>query len=185
MRVMLPALSKKDCTNARRLRCLAVRALCDSLVREPALPEFYLELMRESKPWICRGGVGRVSSSVSGSPVTFHNPPIAVNCLGAPVAQMDRAAAFEAEGRGFESLQARQDPTFRIRPPSHCYPHFRLPRGGHDEKNPYFKTTLARRSPSMLGVRVWAGSETHPASRAADRHRSAVDASVERPALIA
>jgi hypothetical protein len=28
--------------------------------------------------------------------------------LHAPVAQMDRASAFEADGRGFESLQARQ-----------------------------------------------------------------------------
>ena len=33
---------------------------------------------------------------------------VRVNCNRAPVAQMDRAAAFEAEGRGFESLQARQ-----------------------------------------------------------------------------
>jgi hypothetical protein len=33
---------------------------------------------------------------------------LGVNSNHAPVAQMDRAAAFEAEGRGFESLQARQ-----------------------------------------------------------------------------
>jgi hypothetical protein len=29
----------------------------------------------------------------------------------APVAQLDRAVAFEATGRGFESLRAREDPS--------------------------------------------------------------------------
>ena len=30
-----------------------------------------------------------------------------INMTNAPVAQLDRASAFEAEGRGFESLRAR------------------------------------------------------------------------------
>ena len=77
---------------------------------EPALPEFYLELMRESKPWIRRCGVVNNSPSMGLDSAALRSPPIAVNCDGAPVAQMDRAAAFEAEGRGFESLQARQFP---------------------------------------------------------------------------
>src|SRR5204863_5936660 len=38
----------------------------------------------------------------------------------APVAQLDRATAFEAEGRGFESLQARQTSFFICRQPREC-----------------------------------------------------------------
>ena len=41
-------------------------------------------------------------------PATSLRLRVGVNSNHAPVAQMDRAAAFEAEGRGFESLQARQ-----------------------------------------------------------------------------
>ena len=33
-----------------------------------------------------------------------------INLAGAPVAQLDRASAFEAEGREFESLRARHFP---------------------------------------------------------------------------
>ena len=39
---------------------------------------------------------------------TSHSWRDIVHWCYAPVAQLDRATAFEAEGRGFESLQARQ-----------------------------------------------------------------------------
>lgn len=48
---------------------------------------------------------GRVNCIVA---ATSLQRKLGVNSNDAPVAQMDRAAAFEAEGRGFESLQARQ-----------------------------------------------------------------------------
>jgi hypothetical protein len=36
-----------------------------------------------------------------------------IDLIDAPVAQLDRASAFEAEGREFESLRARQFPQIR------------------------------------------------------------------------
>ena len=41
-------------------------------------------------------------------PKDTTQPTVAESVNGAPVAQLDRALAFEATGRGFESLRARQ-----------------------------------------------------------------------------
>src|SRR5689334_21169636 len=59
--------------------------------------------------------VSRARSSVARGPGGHHWPPYSLPVAGAatfrrtaPVAQMDRASAFEAAGRGFDSLRARQ-----------------------------------------------------------------------------
>ena len=47
--------------------------------------------------------------------MAFLNTRVGVNSHRAPVAQMNRAVAFETDGRGFESLHARQS-LLQVRP---------------------------------------------------------------------
>jgi hypothetical protein len=42
----------------------------------------------------------------------LRRPPRPPTLTCVPVAQLDRAAGFEPAGRGFESLRARQTPTY-------------------------------------------------------------------------
>jgi len=55
------------------------------------------------------GHTEETANELNQNPMTYDSDRIA-SVHRAPVAQLDRASAFEAEGRGFDSLQARHFP---------------------------------------------------------------------------
>jgi hypothetical protein len=63
--------------------------------------------LKESLPTDAAGGRIYAACEIA-LPSASPKSTVGLHCIYAPVAQLDRATAFEAEGRGFESLQARQ-----------------------------------------------------------------------------